>query len=212
MEIEGIEIEALGHATFRINSDKIIYTDPFQLDNQEEADIILITHSHFDHCSPEDIKKIIKKGTKVFITPDCQSKVSNFEEIEIIIVEPNKSYEAEDIKIETIPAYNLKQERLNFHPKENEWVGYVITINGKRIYLAGDTDFIPEMKTLQGIDIALMPIGGTYTMDVEEAVEAVNSMKPKNVVPMHYNKIDGTEADPEEFKKGINESINVKIF
>ncbi|MBL7100523.1 MAG: MBL fold metallo-hydrolase [Nanoarchaeota archaeon] len=212
MEVERVKIEWLGHATFKIGDEKIIYTDPYQIGSGEPADIILITHSHFDHCSPEDIQKIIKKGTVLFVTPDCQSKVSNFEDIEIKLVEPDKTYEADGVRIETLPAYNLKPERLKFHPKENEWVGYVITVNGKKIYHAGDTDLIPEMKNLQNIGIALLPIGGTYTMDVEEAAEAANLIRPKTVVPMHYNKVEGTEADPEEFKQKVSNNINVKIL
>ncbi len=212
MEIEGINLEWLGHATFKIVSDKIIYTDPFQIEDNEPADVILITHSHYDHCSPDDIKKLIKDGTQVFITPDCQSKVSNFEKIKMRVVEPNNRYEADRVKIETIPAYNIKSERLKFHPKENDWVGYVITVNGKRIYLAGDTDFVPEMKNLKNIDIALLPIGGTYTMDAKEAAEAANAIKPKKVIPMHYNKIEGTEANPEDFKAEVSKEIEVIVF
>ena len=212
MEIEGLNIELLGHAAFKIVSDKVIYTDPFQISNSEPADIILITHSHYDHCSPEDIKKIIKKGTIIFVTPDCQSKISKFEEVEIKIVEPNKEYQVDGIKIETIPAYNIKPERLNFHPKENDWIGYVINLHGKRIYLAGDTDFVPEMNHLKNIDIALLPIGGTYTMDAKEAAEAANAIRPKIAIPMHYNKIEGTEADPEEFKQRVNPTIKVEVL
>ena len=212
MEVEGINLEWLGHAAFKISSDKIIYIDPFQTDNQEPADIILITHAHFDHCSLEDIKKLIKKGTVLFVTPDCQSKVSGFEEVEMKLIEPNRTYESDEIKIETIPAYNTNPDRLNFHPKENEWVGYIITINGKRIYHAGDTDFIPEMKQLNNIDIALLPIGGKYTMGTKEASEAANTITPKTVVPMHYNKIEGTEANPENFKQKVKEGIKVEIL
>lgn len=210
MEVEGINLEWLGHASFKIKTgEKIIYIDPFDVSEEEKADIILVTHEHYDHCSIKDVTKLSKEGTNIVVTPDCLSKISNIEKTNIISAEPNKNYEVEGIKIETIPAYNIKKQ---FHPKENEWVGYILNIKGKRIYHAGDTDLIPEMKELKDIDVALLPIGGTYTMDVKEAAEAANAIKPKTAIPMHYNKIEGTSADPEEFKNAVNKDIEVKIL
>lgn len=209
MIIEGTDIEWLGHASFKIKTNgKVIYIDPYEADG-EKADVILVTHEHYDHCSIKDITELSKEGTSIVVTPDCLSKVSNIEKTNIVSVEPNRGYEIDNLKIETVPAYNHNKQ---FHPKENCWVGYVININGKRIYHAGDTDFTSEMKELKNIDIALLPIGGTYTMDAKEAAEAANAIKPKTVIPMHYNKIKGTEANPEELKKNINSAIKVEVL
>lgn len=208
MIIEGIDLEWLGHASFKIKTDKIIYIDPYEIPEEEKADIILITHEHYDHCSITDIKNLAKKGTHILVTPDCLSKVSGIEGADIIPVEPDKGYDVDGVKVETLPAYNMKKQ---FHPKENEWVGYILNLKDKRVYHAGDTDFIPEMKGLKNIDIALLPIGGTYTMNTKEAAEAANTIRPRIAIPMHYNKIQGTEADPEDFKNKVNKGIEVKI-
>jgi L-ascorbate metabolism protein UlaG (beta-lactamase superfamily) len=204
----GIDLEHLGHSSFRIRAGKVIYIDPFRLKSADKADIILITHSHFDHCSREDIEKIIKPGTEIFIPPDCQSKINHFEGVKISLVQPNKAYMSGDVKVETIPAYNLEKR---FHPRANDWVGYVITVNNKRVFHAGDSDFVPEMKSLRNIDIALIPIGGTYTMDVAEAVLATNAIRPKVVIPMHYGAVEGTSADTKKFESGVDKSIKVLV-
>jgi L-ascorbate metabolism protein UlaG (beta-lactamase superfamily) len=205
----GVNIKHLGHATFRIESGEVIYIDPFNLKVDDKADVILITHSHFDHCSIKDIKRLVKNGTEIFVTPDCQSKLNHFDKVKVNLVHPNKSYSLGSLKIDTVPAYNLNK---SFHPRANDWVGYIITVNTKRIYHAGDTDFIPEMKTLKDIDIALLPIGGMYTMDVDEAAAAANSFKPKVVIPMHYGAIEGTSADPNKFASQLDKSIKFVIL
>lgn len=186
-------IHWLGHSSFKITGEKIIYIDPYQIDDTEKADIILITHPHYDHLSLEDINKIRKENTIILAPEDARDKLSDFKP-----VKPYQFLTIEGIKIETIPAYNTDKQ---FHPKEKNWVGYVIEINGKRIYHAGDTDLIPEMEELKDIDIAMLPIGGTYTMDVTEAVQAVNIIEPKIAIPMHYGKIVGTKLDAEKFKE-----------
>jgi len=189
-------IKWLGHASFKLTGEKIIYIDPFKINDSEKADIILITHSHYDHCSPEDIKKIINHNTNILITPDCQSKLGDIKG-KITFVHPNRKYSVKGILIETVPAYNTNKQ---FHPKENDWVGYIITINNKKIYHAGDTDLIPEIKNIK-CDIALVPISGTYVMDAKEAAELVNIIKPELAIGMHYGSIVGSKKDAEEFKK-----------
>ena len=206
MKIGEVEIKWLGHASFLIKNHKVIYIDPFNIkENSEKADIILITHSHYDHCSVADIKNIIKEGTKIVLTADSQSKITRFETpIDIQIIEPNKELVFGDIKISAIPAYNIDK---SFHPKEEGWVGYVIKMNDLLIYHAGDTDFIPEMQKLTGYKqpgkkfIILLPVGGRYTMTAEEAAEAAKLIKPTLAIPMHYGGLVGTVADAEEFVK-----------
>ena len=193
LDFEGIRIKWLGHAGFKIKKKKVIYIDPYQIDDIEPADLILITHDHYDHCSPDDIKKIIKEDTIIIGPKEAVSKLTG----NTIAVKPGDRKEVDDIIIDAVPAYNIRKK---FHPKNKKYVGYVININGKKIYHAGDTDLIPEMEKL-AVDIALLPVGGEYTMNAEEAALAANKIKPKIAVPMHYGTIVGSEEDAEEFRK-----------
>src|SRR4030042_3868546 len=145
-EFNNVKIDWLGHSSFKISNSKIIYIDPFHLIQNDKADIILITHGHYDHCSIANINRVLKPDTLIFATPDCSSKLSKIDTSRVQIVTPNKKINISDITIETIPAYNPTKQ---FHPKINEWVGYIITINNTRIYHAGDTDIIPEMKNIK---------------------------------------------------------------
>jgi len=202
IKVQDAEIEWLGHATIRIvNDNKTIYVDPYNLeDASRKADLILITHGHYDHCSIGDIKKVARSGTIVIATSDCISQLRKVENISMKIVGPNRSIEIPNmpwLSIKTVPAYNIAKM---FHSKENDWVGYIIEINGSRIYIAGDTDFIPEMKDIKGIEVAFLPVGGTYTMNAEEAAQAANTMMPKVAVPIHYGTIVGSEKDAQKFK------------
>ena len=198
MDIDGIKLEWLGHASVRIISDRVIYIDPYKITSSEKADLILITHGHYDHCSIDDIQKIAKPTTVIVATTDCSSKISGKVEVAAVhLVEPGKSVNVDGIKVEAVPAYNIGRQ---FHPKNNEWVGYIIEVKGKRIYHAGDTDLIPEMKKIKA-DVALLPIGGTYTMAAEDAAEAANQINPKiAAIPIHFGEIVGTKADAEKFK------------
>ena len=157
MEIENIKW--LGHAAFKISGPPLIYIDPWKLRDSEPAELILITHSHYDHFSLEDIAKIRTDDTTIVAPKDCKTPGN------VKYVLPGDTLKLKDVEIEAVAAYNLGK---SFHPKSNQWVGYIINIKGTRIYHAGDTDFIPEMETLK-VDVALLPIGGTYTMDAEEA-------------------------------------------
>ena len=195
------DIKWLGHASFKIKDDKVIYIDPWKLKTPEPADIILITHEHYDHCSPEDVKKIKKDTTWIVAPGDCASKFSG----NVKVVQPNEKITVEGIEIETVSAYNLNKD---FHPKSNQWVGYIVTVKGTRIYHTGDSDFVPEMKNLK-VDVVLLPIGGTYTMNAEEAAQAANAMNPKVAIPMHYGTIVGSVKDVERFKKLCNVQVEV---
>lgn len=187
----------LGHDCFKIiGAGKIIYVDPFQLKPpQEPADLILITHEHFDHCSPKDFQAVMKSTTMTAASAVCGPELLTGR---LLIVKPGERHTFEGISIETIPAYNINK---TFHPQGDARVGFIITVEGQRIYHAGDTDFIPEMKELKNIDIALVPVSGTYVMTAEEAADAVNAFKPKLAIPMHYGSIVGSVEDARRFKE-----------
>jgi len=186
------KIKRLGHASFLLKLKKHIYIDPYQLtDNLPKADIIICTHSHFDHCSPEDIAKIQDENTTLVVTADSASKVSG----NIQIIAPGESLNFGDIKIEAIPAYNINK---SFHPKENGWIGVIVDDGNIRIYHTGDSDAIPEMKNVKA-DVWLVPVSGTYVMTAKEAAEIVNEVKPEIAIPMHYGAIVGSESDANEF-------------
>ncbi len=203
-----------GHSSFMIrdaqSGNNIYYIDPFEFKTagKEKADIIFITHAHFDHCNPDTFKGILKNDTAIVHVNGCS--MSNYSK-STLLVEPNKEYEIKGFKFRTVPAYNLKEDRLKFHPKENKWVGYIMNANNMTIYHAGDTDFIPEMKNLGKIDIAMIPIGGIYTMNADEAIEAANIIKADITVPIHYRRLNpSTYSEIEEkFKKGVKGKIMI---
>lgn len=201
-------IEVLCHSSIKLNKEKVIYFDPFEIENEyNDADIIFITHSHYDHYSEKDIKKIKKEDTIIVVPEDLKTTVNDFEEKNIITVKPNQKYSIEDIEFETIPAYNTNKK---FHPKENGWVGYILNIQNTRYYIAGDTDITEENQKVK-CDIAFVPIGGTYTMDYKEAAELTNKIKPQIVIPTHYGKIVGSKQDVINFSKLIDYPIKLGI-
>lgn len=197
-------VQVLCHNSIRITGSKTIYIDPFKIkENYNDADYIFCTHSHYDHFSKEDILKVIKENT-IIIT--VESSRSNAEEIvgkdKVIIVEPNKEYEIMGLKFKTTYAYNINKQ---FHPKENNWVGFIINFDNKNYYIAGDTDNIPEIQNIE-CDVAFLPIGGTYTMTVDEAVNLASTIKAQIIVPTHYGEIVGDKSDGESFAKRVANS------
>ena len=199
-------IEVLYHSSIRISKNKVIYIDPFKIDkNYNDADIVFITHDHFDHYSEEDIDKVINENTTIIIPEELLTKIlrKGINKNAVITVESNKEYMVQGIKFETIPAYNTNK---TFHPKENDWVGYIITLDGIRYYIAGDTDITEENRKVK-CDVAFVPVGGTYTMDFKEAAQLINEIQPKIAVPIHYGSVVGTKQDATDFIKLLHPSI-----
>ena len=199
-------IEVLYHSSIRISNNKVIYIDPFKIDkNYNDADIVFITHDHFDHYSEEDIDKVINENTTIIIPKELLTKIlrKGINKNAVITVESNKEYMVQGIKFETIPAYNTNK---TFHPKENDWVGYIITLDGIRYYIAGDTDITEENRKVK-CDVAFVPVGGTYTMDFKEAAQLINEIQPKIAIPIHYGSVVGTKQDATDFIKLLHPSI-----
>ena len=199
-------VKWLGHASFQIKAEgKNIYIDPYEGEYTEKADLVLVTHSHFDHCDTSKIEKVMKENTVIICPPECVSRLSG----NVKAIKPGEKIEVNDVIVEAVHAYNYKRFRSPgnpFHPK-GFGNGYIITVGGKRIYHAGDTDFIPEMKDLKNISLALLPSGGTYTMDNSEAAEAALAIKPEAVIPMHR-----WDSDPEVFRRKVEESSDIKVI
>ncbi|MHC4355668.1 MAG: MBL fold metallo-hydrolase [Planctomycetota bacterium] len=191
----GTTIQWLGHASFRIShEDTVIYVDPWKLKNQpNDATMVLVSHKHYDHYSAEDIAKVSGPDTKLIASADVIAEEHAGEAIM-----PGLTVELGGVRIIAVPAYNPAKQ---FHPRANNWVGFVIEIGSKRIYYAGDTDLTEEMKALKNIDVALLPVGGTYTMDAAEAAQAANLMKPKRAIPCHWGDIVGKLSDAMQFGK-----------
>ena len=205
---------------FQIKSDdKVLYVDPAYLkpmfkdylkkgtddlpEDLEKANIIMVTHEHRDHCSPATVNALKKEDTLVIASKTCVDELDE----DTKIVKPGEEISQGDIKIKAVEAYNTEHghSTMKFH-KKGESLGYLITLDGKTIYHAGDTDFIPEMKEFGDVDVALVPIGGTYTMDMDEAIDAVMAINPKIVIPMHMK-----DADPDEFKKIVEEKSDIEV-
>lgn len=205
-------IKCLGHSTIKIKDEnKVIYIDPYNIKEEyKDADLIFITHNHYDHFSIEDIKRVKKENTIIVITEDLYKNTLelNFIDENIIRVLPNKDYKIKNIDFSTIPAYNTDKK---FHPKENNWVGYIINLNNVKYYIAGDTDITEENKKAK-CDVAFLPVGGTYTMDYKEAAELANILNPKIVIPIHYGIIVGTREDALNFKELISKNIKCEIM
>ena len=210
--LDNIEVIAQSAIRIKNKDNKVIYFDPFKLEEKykNDADFIFITHSHFDHFSPEDILKIKKEETRIITPEDLREELEKigFDESKVLLVKPNNEYNIEKIEFITIPAYNTNK---NYHKKEFNWVGYIVNIDGEKIYVAGDTDNTEEARNVK-CDIACVPIGGTYTMNYEEAANLINIIQPGVAIPTHYKTIVGTMQDAQEFSKKILENIEVRIL
>ena len=207
--LNGVEI--IYHSSIRIKKEKVVYIDPFKIKGSpNDADIVFITHNHYDHYSEQDLDKVMRDNTTLIAPKDLQTNLlkKGIRQDNIIAVEQNKKYVTQNIGFETVPAYNTNKM---FHPKENGWVGYIINIEGTRYYIAGDTDITEENKQVK-CDVAFFPVGGTYTMNSKEAASLANIIKPKIAIPIHYGSIVGTTQDAIEFIKLLNPDIKGKIL
>jgi L-ascorbate metabolism protein UlaG (beta-lactamase superfamily) len=214
LEYSGVKITWFGHDSYKISDGKIVYIDPYKIKPAGKADVLLISHEHFDHLSMDDIRKVVTNDTVIVAAPQCANELKKAGAKEVKIVKPGDKVDVQGITVEAVHAYNTNKINPGtskpFHPKEDNKVGFVVTINNVRIYHAGDTDAIEEMKNIR-TDIALLPVSGTYVMTAEEAAQAVKMIKPKLAIPMHYAAIVGSEKDAEEFKQLVKE-CEVKIL
>jgi len=194
-------IEWLGHATVLIRGERTVMVDPWKVSGGERVDLVLVTHGHFDHCSPEDVAKVSGPQTEVVAPADAAAKLG--EGVKTIL--PGEAANVAGVKVEAVPAYNVGK---SFHPKDNRWVGYVVTMGGERVYVAGDTDRTAEMDAVKA-DVALLPVGGTYTMTAEEAAGAADAMGVSLAIPIHFGDVVGSEADARRFEAACNVPVKV---
>jgi L-ascorbate metabolism protein UlaG (beta-lactamase superfamily) len=192
----------LGHAGIRIEGEQIIYIDPWKVAGEPRADLILISHSHHDHFSPGDIKKLRKPETTVVGPADVTAQLTG----NVRTMAPGDAVTVGAVTIAAVPAYNPRKP---YHPEANGWLGFILTVDGKRIYFAGDTDLIPAMKDIRA-DIAILPVGGTYTMTAAEAAEAATLINPALAIPIHWGDIVGTRADAEKFRRLAKVPVEIK--
>jgi L-ascorbate metabolism protein UlaG (beta-lactamase superfamily) len=210
---KGVEVHWLGHDSFVLKGSRTLVIDPFKAKGDFKADILLISHEHSDHLSDDDIRRFTSPSTVIVAPKICEVPLRPYSS-EKKFVEPGSKLEIKGVLVEAIPAYNLNKFREPgkvFHPKADGRVGYVVTIDGVRFYHAGDSDSTPEMRALD-VDVALLPVSGTYVMTAEEAAEAARAMKAKVVVPMHIESIVGTKADAERFKQLLGGARTVQIL
>lgn len=204
MNIDNIEVNT--QSSIKIILDKIIYFDPYKIeDNKHDADIIFITHNHYDHMDINSINKIKNVNTIIVAPQTMKDTIDKIEFKDYIYLNPNENIDIDNINIKTIPAYNIEK---SFHPRKNNWLGYIITFNGISYYIAGDTDKTKESESVK-CDIALIPIGGYYTMDVEEATELIKIIKPKIVIPTHYGSIVGNIDAGKKLRNNLYGITNV---
>jgi L-ascorbate metabolism protein UlaG (beta-lactamase superfamily) len=215
LQYEGVQITWLGHDGFKLKQDRVVYLDPYKLKNESEpADLVCVSHEHSDHLSLDDLKRVVSPTTTIVTIPACEQAVQGLGPKAVRVVKPGDRFEVEGVGVEAVAAYNTSKFRPSgqpFHPPADGKVGFIVSLGGIRIYHAGDTDHIPEMASAKGVDVALLPVSGTYVMTADEAIGACRAIQPKLAIPMHYGTIVGSAADAETFRKGVNCRVEVLI-
>lgn len=210
---EGIRITWLGHDGFKLAGTKVVYVDPFKLEREAEGgDLVCVSHEHFDHLSLDDLRRVVTGQTTVVTIAACEQAVRGLGPRRVAVVAPGDRVEAEGVVVQAVAAYNTDKFRAPgqpFHPQGDGKVGFLITLDGIRIYHAGDTDQIPEMGAAAGVDVALLPVSGTYVMTATEAAAACRAIRPTLAIPMHYGAIVGSGADAELFKQGAGCRVEI---
>jgi L-ascorbate metabolism protein UlaG (beta-lactamase superfamily) len=213
LQYEGIQITWLGHDGFKLKKNKVIYVDPFKLGAKAEpADLVCVTHEHFDHLSVDDLKKVVTPATTVITIAACEKAAKGLKPKAVRVVAAGDRLSVDGVNVEVLPAYNTNKFRSPgnpFHPRADGKVGFILGIGTVRIYHAGDSDEIPEMAGAKGVDVALLPVSGTYVMTAAEAVKACNVIQPKLAIPMHYGAIVGSPADAEAFRKAVKCRVEI---
>jgi L-ascorbate metabolism protein UlaG (beta-lactamase superfamily) len=210
---KGVKVHWLGHDSFVLQGSRTIIIDPFKTKGDYKADLLLISHEHSDHLSEDDIRRFTNASTTIVAPNICEKPLMAFTQ-EKKFVAPGTKIEVKGVSLETVPAYNLNKFREPgrvFHPKADGRVGFVVTLDGVRFYHSGDSDATPEMKSLE-VDVAFLPISGTYVMTAEEASEVAKAMKVDVVVPMHFGAIVGSRADAERFRRLVGSRPTVEIL
>ena len=213
LQYEGVQITWLGHDGFKLKRGKVVYVDPYRLrDESEPADLVCVSHEHSDHLSVDDLKRVVTPKTAIVTIPACEKAVTRLAPKAVRVVKPGDRLEVDGVGIEAVAAYNTSKFRSPgkpFHPPADGKVGFIVRLGDIRIYHAGDTDHIPEMASATGVDVALLPVSGTYVMTADEAIGACRAIRPKLAIPMHDGTIVGSAADAETFRKGAGCRVEV---
>ena len=203
-----MNIKVYNHASIKLQNNKVIYFDPYNLEsNENDADYIFITHDHYDHFDPKSIQKVIKEDTIIVVPTSLEEKAKQLTK-NIQVVKPNNSYKLDNLSFQTIPSYNINKD---FHKKKYNYVGYNVLIDGLYYYIMGDTDRTKETDKINA-DVIFVPIGGTFTMNYQEAASYINDKKPTKVIPIHYGSIVGDKSLGNSFKDLIDKNIEVEIY